>query len=72
MQIIYGDKTERSQPRGAEFPKNFSVTQNDKHCASEVEIIKFKKQIKKSRSNCYQKGIRFTIKATQFAHFGFF
>ena len=31
MQIIYGGKTDRSQPRGVVFPKGFHVTQNEKH-----------------------------------------
>ena len=31
MQIIYGGKTNRSQPRGIVFPKGFHVTQNEKH-----------------------------------------
>ena len=31
MQIIYGSKTDRSQPRGVVFPKGFYVTQNEKH-----------------------------------------
>ena len=37
MQIIYGGKTDRSQPRGIVFPKGFCVTQNEKHWSSETE-----------------------------------
>ena len=45
MQIIYGGKTDRSQPRGVEFPKAFNVTQNPRHWSNEEETIKFIKHI---------------------------
>ena len=45
MQIIYGGKTNRSQPRRIEFPKGFNVTQNPRHWSNEEETIKFIKHI---------------------------
>ena len=45
MQIIYGGKTDSSQPRGVEFPKGFNVTQNPRHWSNEEETIKFIKYI---------------------------
>ena len=45
MQIIYGGKTDRSQPRGVEFPKGFNVTQNPRYWSNEEETIKFIKHI---------------------------
>ena len=45
MQIIYGGKTDRSQPRGVEFPKGFNVTQNPRHWSKEEETINFIKHI---------------------------
>ena len=45
MQIIYGGKTDRSQPRGVKFPKGFNVTQNRRHWSNEEETIKFIKHI---------------------------
>ena len=45
MQIIYGGKTDRSQPRGVEFPKGFNVTQNPRHWSNEEETTKFIKHI---------------------------
>lgn len=43
MQIIYQGKTDRSQPRGFEFPDGFSVTQNPKHWSNETETLKLGK-----------------------------
>ena len=45
MQIIYGGKTNRSQPRRIEFSKGFNVTQNPRHWSNEEETIKFIKHI---------------------------
>ena len=45
MQIIYGGKTDRSQPRGVEFPKGFNVTQNPRYWSNEEETITFIKHI---------------------------
>ena len=40
LQIIYGGKTKASQPRGIDFPPEFSVTQNPKHWSNEKETLK--------------------------------
>ena len=45
MQIIYGGKTDRSQPRGVVFPKGFHVTQNEKHWSNETETVNFIEQV---------------------------
>ena len=45
MQIIYGGKTDRSQPRGVVFPKGFHVTQNERHWSNETETVNFIKVI---------------------------
>ena len=45
MQIIYGGKTDRSQPRGVAFPKGFHVTQNEKHWPNETETVNFIEQV---------------------------
>lgn len=45
MQIIYGGKTDRSQPRGVVFPKGFHVTQNEKHWSNETETVNFIKTV---------------------------
>ena len=45
MQIIYGAKTDRSQPRGVVLPKGFHVTQNEKHWSNEAETINFIEQV---------------------------
>ena len=45
IQITYGGKTDRNQPRGVEFPKGFNVTQNPRHWSNEEETIKFIKHI---------------------------
>ena len=45
MQIIYGGKTDRSQPRGGVFSKGFHVTQNEKHWSNETETVNFIKQV---------------------------
>ena len=45
MQIIYGGKTDRSQPRGVVFPKRFHVTQNEKHWSNETETVNLIEQV---------------------------
>ena len=45
MQIIYGGKTDRSQPRGVVFPKGFHVTHNEKHWSNETETVNFIEQV---------------------------
>lgn len=45
MQIIYGGKTNRSQPRGFVFPKGFCVSQNPKHWSNEEETLKLVNEI---------------------------
>ena len=45
MQIIYGDNTDRSQPRDVVFPKGFHVTQNEKHWSNETETVNFIEQV---------------------------
>ena len=40
MQIIYGGKTTASQPRGFQFPNEFSLSQNPKHWSNEQETLK--------------------------------
>lgn len=40
LQIIYGGKTERSHPRGFQFPPGFSVSQNPQHWSNEEETMK--------------------------------
>ena len=42
MQIIYGGKTDRNQPRGVVFPKGFHVTQNG---SNETETVNFIEQV---------------------------
>ena len=44
MQITYGGKKDRSQPRGVVFPKGFHVTQNEKHWSNETETVNFIEQ----------------------------
>ena len=39
MQIMYGGKTEASQPHGYTFPQGFLVTQNLKHWSDETETL---------------------------------
>ena len=41
MQIIYGGKTEQSLPHGVRFPKNFSLSVNQKHYSNEKEALKY-------------------------------
>ena len=43
--MIYGGKTDRSQPRGVVFPKGFRVTQNEKHWSIETEAVNFIEQV---------------------------
>ena len=45
MQIIYGSKTDRIQPRGVVFPKGFHVTQDEKHWSNETETVNFIEQV---------------------------
>ena len=45
MQIIYGGKTDHSQPRGVIFPKRFHITQNEKHWSNETETVNFIEQV---------------------------
>ena len=45
MQIIYGGKTDRSQPRGVVFPKGFDVTQKEKHWSNETKTVNFIEQV---------------------------
>ena len=45
MQIIYGGKTDRSQPRGVVFPKGFHVTENERHWSNETETVNFIEQV---------------------------
>ena len=45
LQIIYGGKTKASQPRGIDFPPEFSVTQNPKHWSNEKETLKLLDQV---------------------------
>ena len=45
MLIIYGGKTNYSQPRCVVFPKGFRVTQNEKHWSSETETVNFIEQV---------------------------
>ena len=45
LQIIYGGKTKASQPRGIDFPHEFSVTQNPKHWSNEKETLKLLDQV---------------------------
>ena len=40
MQIIYGGKTTASQPRGFQFPKECSLSQNPKHWSNQQETLK--------------------------------
>ena len=40
LQIIYGGKTQRSHPRGFEFPSGFSISQNPQHWSNEEETMK--------------------------------
>ncbi len=40
IQIIYGGKTQKSQPRGFKFPSWFLVSQNPKHWSNEEETMK--------------------------------
>ena len=45
MQIIYGGKTDRSQPKGVNFPEGFNVTQNKNHWSNEEDTIELIKHI---------------------------
>ena len=45
MQIIYGGKTDCSQPRGVVFPKGSHVTQNEKHWYNETETVNLIEQV---------------------------
>lgn len=45
MQIIYQGKTDRSQPRGFEFPDGFSVTQNPQHWSNKTETLKLVEEV---------------------------
>ena len=45
MQIIYGGRTDRSQPIAVVFPKGFHVTQNEKHWSNETETVNLIEQV---------------------------
>ena len=45
LHIIYRGKTKASQPRGIDFPPEFSVTQNPKHWSNEKETLKLLYQV---------------------------
>ena len=40
MQVIYGGKTQASQPRDFKLPSGFCITQNPKHWSNESETLK--------------------------------
>ena len=44
LQLIYGDKTNQSLPR-YQFPKDFSLSVNPKHCSNEKESLKLINEI---------------------------
>ena len=45
LQIIYGGKTQRSHPRGFQFPSGFSISQNPQHWSNEEETLKLIDQV---------------------------